>query len=112
MTKEEILQGNALIIEFMEIKPIWNGSEYIYTDSPFYYTTEKDLEKIMKNIIEYAKYHSDWNWLMNCIIKMNETKEWDEYNISDLSIALVSVDIEYAYSLVVKFINWYNTQEK
>lgn len=67
MTQTEITKGNKLIAEFMD-----------YTIS--YYSNEFDMVDVngkMKSLSSWAKYHSDWNWLMPVLEKICKMKIGD-----------------------------------
>ncbi len=136
MTKEEILQGNALILEFMNIKPTQVASnDYFWSDLPFYSIHEYTSEKVMNGIIEYAKYHSDWNWLMDIWEKINSMNASISINSANVCITTHVIDhilqddsyhkyyffkpsgdnytpIEALWNAVIDFIKWYNKQNK
>jgi len=65
-------ENNKLIAEFMGVfdKILSTGNIYSWSDAPFFYTTEDSKEKVMENIAKYSKYHSDWNWLMGVVEKI------------------------------------------
>lgn len=110
MTQEEIIEGNKLIAEFM----------YPHNTYSTYYIEEHSYLEFKYGNYDYhdtfsvdeLKYHSDWSWLMGVISEMNNIEEWNKYEIGDLSIALVSADIRYAFELVVEFIKEYNKQNE
>jgi len=126
MTQEEILEGNKLILNFMNVRPKSVISNiYYWNDAPFYYTSEDTEEKVMRNIVGYSKYHSSWDWLMPVYTKINKyiiekcltdfvfAKETEELHLnlwisledySDTPIAL--------WKSIIKYIKWYNQQSK
>lgn len=59
-------------------------------------------------------YHSDWNWLMEVVNKCleicheNMLNEWEQ----GFSDSLFSRDINCMYAESVRFIKWYNEQNK
>lgn len=75
--------------------------------------------------IETLKYHSDWNWLIDCVSKIenldngfyfvkihtggcfihpiNDTKDYKAKQYG-------KVPIEYVYNAVFQFIQWHNSQ--
>ena len=67
-------ENNKLIAEFMGVfdKILSTGNIHSWSDATFYYTTEDAKEKVIKNISKYSKYHSDWNWLMQVVEKIND----------------------------------------
>jgi 3-methyladenine DNA glycosylase Mpg len=98
MTPQEIIEGNKLIAEFMNINiNSWNRKWFINT-----YTS--------------LKYHSSWDWLMEVVQKI-----WGITNCSD-SIFRFTVGyktyimlendtgkhIEVCWNTCLAFIKWYN----
>ena len=69
-----IQENNKLIAEFMGVfnKILSTGNIHSWSDAPFYYTTEDTKEKVIKNISKYSKYHTDWNWLIEVVQKIND----------------------------------------
>lgn len=61
MKKEEIIEGNKLIAEFMGLK--LNAREYPKT--PYY-----ELHTQFVAYVDNLKYHLDWNWIMAVIEKI------------------------------------------
>lgn len=62
---------NRIIAQFMGLRPKLESPDvYSFSDSPYFVTRGSDPEKIMDDIASYAKYHSDWNWLMLCVGKI------------------------------------------
>jgi hypothetical protein len=108
MTEQEIIEGNKLIAEFMELKrgttwKVWNG----YAN----FTEYNDL-----------KYHESWDWLMP-IVENIERIDWnvninqvcciyDNQHKTTTSGKSISksgaTKIESVWLAVVDFIKWYN----
>jgi len=88
-------ENNKMIAEFMQ--SIEDG---LYLDGLYFYNG--------RYYDTNMEFHKSWDWLMPVVDKMNTTELWDEYDISDLAIYLISVDISLAYKSVVEFINQYN----
>jgi len=66
---------NKIIAQFMGLRPKLESPDvYSFSDSPWFVTRGNDPEKIMDDIANYAKYHSDWNWLMPVLIKMYQVE--------------------------------------
>ena len=107
-------ESNKIIAEFMGVfdKILSTGNIHSWSDAPFYYTTEDSKEKVMDNISKYAKYQSDWNWLMEVVEKILK----DFYKLNPCPIGLkmeiekqlIAVDKEKVYKACVEFIKWYN----
>ena len=116
---KNIIENNKLIAEFMGLfdKILSTGNIHSWSDAPFYYTTEDTKEKVIKNICKYSKYDSDWNWLMEvvekCLVGEAEYNE-DEAKkaIHEIYESLCNINITSVYNACVKFIKWYNEQNK
>ena len=118
---KNIIENNKLIAEFMGVfdKILSTGNIHSWSDAPFYYTTEDTREKVIKNISKYSKYSKDWNWLMQVVEKIenlennlkNETREEFTQFQKVLSLPIYT-KIEVVYNACVKFIQWYNKQNK
>ncbi len=90
------------------------------TEDGFWYIPE--LEKALK--LESLKYHSDWNWLMDCVSKIESLgfifsiKEKSSAIKSKVTEKYVFIrlngeddsKIESVYNNCLDFIVWYNTQ--
>ena len=58
------------------------------------------------------KYHSDWNLLMEVVLKCKENQIFGSQHLIDkIDNALVFVDIEAVYNDCVDFIKWYKEQK-
>jgi hypothetical protein len=105
-------ENNKLIAEFMGLKPTpIRAGLYGLAKSPWVAVTGENPEKVMEQFCKSTKYHDSWDWLMPVILKMNNTEEWEKFEISHLSICLVSVDLEASYDEVIRFIKWYNDKQ-
>lgn len=93
MTPQEIKAGNEKIARFM-------GTD---EDVIIRYNTHNP--KIWNCNVQY---HGNWDWLMPVIQKIGQT-ECDHEPFSDVSLYS---PIELVYEAVVKFIDWYNSQNK
>lgn len=106
MNRKEINEGNKLIAKFMGIET-------------YYYSGENDMVKQngkMQPLENWAKYHSNWNWLMPACAKfdalmMDDLKDRAKFTeYSDLLDDAVTVyAIEIAFSQLVDCIKWYNS---
>ena len=127
-------EKNKLIAEFMGVfdKILSTGNIHSWSDAPFYYTTEDTKEKVIKNICKYSKYHSDWNWLMGVIEKIESLLDEENngsffFEIYEDSVIIFSNGdylnelievmgqgsrINNVYQAVIEFIQWYNQQNK
>ena len=130
---KNIVENNKLIAEFMGVfdKILSTGNIHSWSDAPFYYTTEDTKEKVIKNICKYSKYDSDWNWLMKVVDKIesfvlndgnsfNVTIGATNYCVIQDSYGEIYENIEDSeetklltvYKAIIKFIKWYNEQNK
>jgi len=127
MNKQEILENNKLIVEFMEIKKeiISTNNIHSWSDAPYFYTTENLKEKVIENIVEYSKYHEKWDWLMPVVEKIENIDVVASVQIEQPTIYIwkssidstfedIEIDIfkfsklEAVYKAVIEFIKWYN----
>jgi hypothetical protein len=68
-------EKNRMLLDFMGVKPNMVGpGKYSWSDSPFFYCTEDTPEKVMESVSKYAKYSTDWNWLMKVVEKIETLK--------------------------------------
>jgi hypothetical protein len=60
--------------------------------------------------IECFNYHSDWNWLIEVVEKIKPLNRNGNHHYSRLmNMTLIeALNIDYLYSNVVAFIEWYN----
>ena len=112
---ETLIENNKLIAEFMGLKEIYTPKLNIYEISKTETCLETDLA-----------YHTDWNWLMPVVEKIQSMGYWVDYTKGDVFI----YDDEYNlvipnpmhknkdtklsihYKIVIEFIKWYNTKLK
>lgn len=120
-------KNNKIIAEFMGFIPI--------TESDFLADNYKVKKKDILMVIECTKYHSDWNWLMEVVEKIESINEANDEFYSDYSfivtnfiqnwtagfISRENVEIvnvegltrkESVYNACLEFIKWYNEQNK
>ncbi len=115
MKNKEIIEGNKLIAEFMEVK--------IGVDTYMYRPGVTDLLRE-----DHLSYHSSWDWLMPVVEKIAgnfdvtissvglwvtyidriDTK-WEDKHIGDMGGHKPIVN---TWKAVVQFIEWYNKQPK
>ena len=106
MTQQEILEGNKLITNFVQLRGEYDeDKDLIYLES--------DIDG--KGVYSFSelKYHSSWDWLMPCIEKCLATivnSEEYEYHYAKIHDALWSINISEVYNEVVEFIKWYNEE--
>ena len=136
--KKEILEGNSLIAEFLGFKKElfyqlkvgdnWEQKDYGYYDLPFNGGMSlAGIDKIWFPQTE-LKFHSDWNWLMLVIEKI-ESKGFYvsimKSNVTCCKDGGISPVFEYYFSdnippmnklgatwmAVVEFVKWFNQQK-
>jgi hypothetical protein len=108
-------ENNKLIADFMNLKVV-NGLAFFKVEG--------------ENAVGEIQYHSDWNWLMSVVGKIEATKD-EENNgnyyveiytsscmifsngdyVNEIVSTSADTKIEAVYQAVVEFINNYNTQE-
>ena len=111
--------NNKLIAEFL-------GKTNLITENQFLSMEHKAHNP---TIIEYLKYDTDWNWLMQVVekIQLNSKKfgivtlhglgrtKIDCYNNEKLSNRIDILDQKYGiaptYNACIEFIKWYNKQQ-
>ena len=111
-------ENNKLIIDFLEVEYSSNDDTYFLPSFGFMnvrgeFQTDFTIGKL--------KFHSDWNWLMEVVEKINNTGRFevviqkrfcyisDESNELTLSCPASST-FKAVYQAVVEFINFYNQQ--
>ena len=119
---DEILEGNKLIAEFMELKPTeWGG---MYSVSQDHCTCrESTPEKALNGFASIAKYHESWDWLMPAVEKIENleteysvtiskhTCEIHNILVKDIDVNIYKVEDsknKATYIAIVEFIKWYN----
>jgi len=92
-------ENNKLIAEFMQLEEN-NSSEYLW--HKIHIHNKNDLY-----------YHSDWNWLMEVIIKCRENQFFGSQSfITVIDKRLLQLDLLATYANVVEFIKMYNLKNK
>lgn len=91
--------NNKLLAEFMGIKFAIREDmpPHCFIDGHVHY--ENDL-----------RYHTDWNWLMEVIEKINEVAAGGV--VYDIQNGLRDANIEKTYDAVVEFVKWWNENKK
>ncbi len=106
MTKEEILEGNKLIAEFMQAKNEISDVYYL-PEFGHYFNSYGQIEWNECFRSNELKYHTSWDWLMPCIGKISNKCEEPE-ELDGLKYALLTNNIEEAWIFCIEFIKWYN----
>ena len=128
MNAQEIIEGNKLIAEFVDLEVLANphlgGVRPKSSNS-----TPVDLLKTIYCEIDYVQesvypqFNSSWDWLMPVVIKMANTPEYQNYFSQEklyfegnplMAFATsykfdVNLTLESVFEEVVGFIKWYNT---
>lgn len=102
--KQEIIEGNAMILEFMGFEP--TGKDY---GEPTFKGEEKGT------IIWPSKvpYHTSWDWLMPVVEKIGSLSYNDSNNKFQPTVErFLENDIESIWRQIVIFITWYNQNSK
>ena len=117
---KEILEGNKLIMEFMELKPTEQKGMYLI--SQHHYTClENTPEMALSGFASIAKYHESWDWLMPVLERIEAKGHRWEIGMSPTSsqhhyckiwsigtIERVSL-LDAVYGAILEFIKWYNS---
>ena len=108
-------ESNKRMVTFMDIKPHASSRDvYSWSDAPFFYVSENNLEKVMTAICGYVKYNSSWEWLMPVVHKClkicheNMLNEWE----NSFADKFLSCDIKMMYKEADEFIQWWEQNEK
>ena len=120
MTQEWIAQFNKKCAEFLGWKPNKhnNGGSDDFYDNPQIYSSD-------------LKFHSDWNWIMEVVDRIENTKTTDLSNAEPfVTIRLVGCDIKFynkerlpiltnaktkkeaVIQAIDQFIDWYNKEKE
>ena len=94
MTKEEIINGNVVIANYLEqhsYSDYYDVENHEYPDGGSFFEGATDTIYHKSNLL----YHYHWDWLEDAINKIKETSSYFTYNENDIIVA---------FSQVVKFI--------
>ncbi len=103
MNKEQVIEANKLIAEFMGGKPyrvmvksIGMMDAYQWGENGY--------------TIDELQYHSNWNMLMPVVIKIFQLKNIEGLykQLNQLTEAYMLMDLKYIHKAVIQFIQWYN----
>ena len=112
-------ENNKLIAEFMGLKPK-NIFGYWGISKDHVSVNCKTEAEAFESFCKSTKYHSDWNWLMQVVEKIEISGYYLQIDsigciISKNNIDLVTVNsrtkIDAVYTACVEFINWYNKNQ-
>ena len=129
---ENIIENNKLIAEFLN----WEFDDLSETfETPFLKLVDPHAfgdEQFSCKLQDFElEFHSDWNWLMSVVEKIENLQDENNcaiYNVqieqsfteiidnhtSETIIYDIDADskIEAVYNIVIEFIKWYNEQNK
>lgn len=104
----DILEANKLIHEFMGWR--WFDKRYPRNHgigAPEAWEGTNDI------IIQKAKYHSSWDWLMPVVEKIGQDNDCSLEAVklwTEIKDSLLSIDIKKVHTSVIQFIQRYTTQ--
>jgi hypothetical protein len=118
-------ENNKLIAEFMGFENHLknNGVTKVYIDNKEYIQNWECFNK-EKNVLITPiemKFHSDWNWLMEVVEKIESLKViveirenvcYIETSSKNYYSELEDTKLQATYKAVVEFIKWYNQQNQ
>ena len=114
---ENIIENNKLIAEFL----VNNEGNLVKIRDGVYSTIDDNEVPDDDLTINDLKYHSDWNWLMRVVEKIESIKGTQIF-INGISCEIMfkgkviskhfNTKIEAVYNACVTFIDWYNKQNK
>lgn len=118
------IENNKVINVFMDLKPVEVfGCWSISKDHVSVFGASK--EEVFNSFCKSSKYHSDWNWLMQVVEKIESLNfVVDIQNIPGLgqycrifsagadvvTVRNYETKIKAVYNACVEFIKWYNQQ--
>jgi hypothetical protein len=106
------MEDNKLLAEFMGL---------VESIIPNQYWTEKSSEGFGMGKLKELKYHTDWNWLMQVVekieslgvvVEIRENVCYIETTTIDYYSELEETKIQATYIACVRFVKWYNEQNK
>ena len=130
MSEQEIIEGNKLIAEFMELQAIEiSAAIYQIKSSTHLFFEEFKINDVSieqgfdkNNPLNYFhkflkfRYHSSWDWIYPVVKKINNIRKFEEYGyitqIAFVNLAWARKDINEVWESCVKFIKWYNQINK
>ena len=125
MSKEEIIKGNKIIAEFMELKQVKWRNDLIWVNKNFIedFTDVDDYSDKSKfdwgNSLPQSEnlyYSSSWDWLIPVINKIYSSDwyfKWkDTSGQFEKEIFINTKYIDATWCQVVEFIKWYNSCQK
>lgn len=122
--------ANGEILKFMNVEPVLNSftKKWSYNDGVFFSTSNEDKEKVFIDMCNYAKYSTDWTWLIQVVEKikffcsnedfLNSLKTEQIRDCLRLEIYIENefrkstLEKEKVYNACIKFISWFNENKK
>lgn len=125
-------EKNRMILEFMGVKPGFNSftNKWGWGDSPWFACSYDTEEEVMDAVAKYAKYDSDWNWLMRAVLQIESlsytkgrhfylemTQAYVGFKVDRMNAQPFSMwgannrKFGAIYDAVVEFIEWYNEKK-
>lgn len=126
----DIQTGNILIADFLGIKKtdLWGGGFLYNVDWYEKLPLNKSIpvgdkkRGIQSTLLKYKPeelvFHSSWDWLMPIIVKIKDGYLGEELHEKDcemydaIETALKDLELNTLWQMVVRYIQWYNTQTK
>lgn len=110
---ENLAENNRLIAEFMEIKPILVSTNFYALQKDHVHITGKNTDIVMFGFSTSAKYHSDWNWLMEVVNEITTEDDFQTDYPDNILFweAFNQIDLETTYMACIDFIKWHNEQK-
>ena len=120
---ENIIENNTIFAEFLD----WEFDDLSETfETPFLKLVDPEAfgdEQFSCKLQDFElEFHSDWNWLMEVVEKIESlgyrieiVKHICRIYLSNKETIIISENtpkIEAVYNAVVEFIKWYNNQNK
>ena len=126
---DNIVENNKLIAEFMG--GLYNNQAMLSLQSNEIWLPYHGVCNYKSDNGKSLKYHSDWNWLMRVVEKIEKIPEKNDnwFNVTvgascyciiqdatgELSFEIIGdgrTKIEATYNACIEFIKWYNEQNK
>lgn len=99
---DNVLLNNQLISEFMGAVKSDYGDYLIFKVGNPQYVGKINHSEIF--------YHSEWNWLIPVVKKIQQLPIEEFSKKKPVMSALMDVDIDSLYQSIVVFVKWYNSQ--
>lgn len=125
-------ENNKLIVKFMELEPIKVSTDFYALEKNHVHITGRNPEIVISGFSEFAKYNTDWNWLMEVVEKIENQyrSKFSKNTFPCVSISSICckisfygnyeevianivrpTKIEAVYDSYIEFIKWYNKQK-